>query len=175
MKLIIGKKKPKERRITPAEAGKAMAAYATNYRDFVEDFAKHGKVNELEAWGLNIFCVTFGIRLATHGRLSPIGEHELFESFHRTTYQVAIRALTLDNDGYEAFLRWIARKFEEYDPHAQRYFYQGDKNEFDLGSVIVKNLLNREKDVLTALLVFHPAIRRIVSTAKAFNKIQLIH
>jgi hypothetical protein len=41
--------------------------------------------------------------------------------------------------------------------------------------VIVKNLLNREKDVLTALLVFQPAIRRIVSTAKAFNKIQLIH
>jgi hypothetical protein len=167
-------KKPKDPRITPAEAGKAMAAYATNYRSFVDDFAKHGKVNELEAWGLNIFCVAFGIKLATRGRLSPNGEHELFETLHRTIYQIAIRVFTLDDDGYETFLRWMRRKFEEYDPHAQRYFFQADKNEFDFGSVIAKNLLGREKDVHTSLLVFHPAILRILSTVKAFNTFQLI-
>jgi hypothetical protein len=171
---LFSMKKPKELRITPAGAGKAMAAYATNYRGFVDDFAKHGKVNELEAWGLNIFCVAFGIKLATRGRLSPNGEHELFETLHRTIYQIAIRVFTLDNDGYEAFLQWIKGKFKEYESHAQRYFFQADKNELDFGSVIAKNLLNREKDVHTSLLVFHPAILRIENTVKTFNNFHLI-
>jgi hypothetical protein len=164
--------KQKELRITPAEAGKSMATSAANYQSFVEGLAKHGTVNEIEAWGLNIFCVAFGMKLATNGRMSPAGEQELIENFYRTTYEIATDASKLGEDGYEAFVAWITQKSKEYDPHAQRYFFQADKNEFDFGSVIVKNLLNREKDAHASLLAFHPAIQRIVNTAKIFKEVQ---
>jgi len=164
--------KQKELRITPAEAGKAMATSAANYQSFVEELAKHGPVNEIEAWGLNIFCIAFGMKLATHGRLSPDAEQELLENFYRTTYEIATGAFKPDENGYETFVEWMTQKFKEYDPHAQRYFFQADKNEFDFGGAIVKNLLNREKDAHASLLAFHPAIQRIVNTAKIIKDVQ---
>jgi hypothetical protein len=169
---LFGSQKPKEPRITPAEVGKAMAVSATDYQSFVEDFARHGNVNEIEAWGLHIFCVAFGMKLATNGRLSSGGEQELFENFYRATYEIATHAFKLDDDGYPAFVAWITQKNKEYDPHAQRYFFRGDKNEFDFGSTIVKNLLGREKDVHASLQAFHPAIARIMSTAKTLKNLQ---
>ena len=115
-----------------------MAASAANYQCFVEALAKHGPINEIEAWGLNIFCIAFGMKLATHGRLSSDGEQELLENFYRTTYEIATDAFKPDENGYETFVEWMAQKFKEYDPHAQRYFFQADKNEFDFGGVIVE-------------------------------------
>lgn len=50
--------KPKEPRITPAEVGKAMAVSATDFQSSVENFARHGNVNEIDAWGLHVYSAS---------------------------------------------------------------------------------------------------------------------
>src|SRR5437879_4587875 len=137
---LFGKQKTKEVRIAPAEAGKVMAANAGNFKHFVDGLTEHGRVNEIEAWGLSIFCVAFAMIQATQGRLSPQSKEEMFTNFYRTTYEIAADALKLGNDGYEEFFQWTLQRFKEYDAYARQYFFQGGKNAFAFGAVIMKNV-----------------------------------